>query len=1037
MNLRIVRTPFYLLMLAVLALTLAANPTTPATASLPLAEDQPAASRPAAPHEVPGALGIPLATVAVPKVDGVCDEYAGASMQTFTDGNGQEATVYLVHDGANLYICMQAQPATFEDRFGSFYLDPQGDGSSYAYAQKDDYALRVNVVGSARSSYVGSGVPNGYVLDPSLDGLWDGDSAIDAAGEAVEWRVSIGRFGFGACGALFGAAVYHHWFTAVGDDYGWPGNQWFDQPRTWQLLYLLDGPCDPPPGEGGQIAYVFRGDAIDAVSFYNLLVANGYTVTLIPLGDVLTTDFSLFDLILIADDTGFLDDWGSSGLTAAQVAQIKAGNKPIIGLGEGGYAFFGRLSLFIGWPNGWHGPDDDTVDYGTTPIFNSLPSPLTAYAPPVNTVAIYLGGGPLPSDAAPVGLQIPEDDHSNIILQGCRMLWGFSGNPLEMATDGETLFLNAVLYMRFFQCPPETPVEPGPCLEVIKTANPPAGTTLQPGDVIEYTITYTFSDNPACELPSQGRLSDYVPAGTVFVPGSASDGIWPGPDGHLAWSVSAAAGPQTKTFKVQVVDAACATGQVTNRATLYVPTYAPLTSPDVNHPVDCGPIHLPNDEPLYAEEEVNIYPYPLLLGKPSQIEVKLRNASAVSQTVTVEFQTSPDRFGIGLSFNTFDTDVITIPPMGYAIARGVFTPAASGHYCIQIKVTGPNLPQPLYTQRNLDVTEVLQPGVPDTLTFSVGNPTPVTATVQLVVNNTCPGWTAVVSPTLLTNMAPGEVRTATLTVTPPNPVILGSGCYIDVQGWIGDHLIGGIRKLDVPPTHLPTDVVPPWEEREISFVPEVPVAGHAGQICVELQNPLGVTQTVTVVFEVADFGAGIGFTPVAAQNFTLPPYSIDKYCISWTPAAGGTTHRCVLVTLKQPGYVDMHSQRNVDIRRISWADLIHLDIPILIGNPDLVGHTLTFSPTLYGLDPNIELGFIDDLGDPPPDVLPAGAEINLHMILIGLQKGESMTAVAGDKIGDVAKIEVAVLLDGEEIGGFTVLIDNLQLFLPIIQRAMP
>ena len=106
---------------------------------------------------------------------------------------------------------------------------------------------------------------------------------------------------------------------AVGDDYGWPSNQWFDQPHTWQLVYLLNGPCNPPPGEGGKIAYVFRGNTADATSFYNLLVTNGYTVTLVPLGDVLTTDFSTFDLILVADDTGNLNDWGSAGLTDSQV----------------------------------------------------------------------------------------------------------------------------------------------------------------------------------------------------------------------------------------------------------------------------------------------------------------------------------------------------------------------------------------------------------------------------------------------------------------------------------------------------------------------------------------------------------------------------------------------------------------------------------------------------------------------------------------------------------------------------------------------
>ena len=1040
MNLRIARTIINLSVMITMLLTLGANPSKPASAAVPETSVNQAAApvKPTAPTDIPGALGIPLMT-GKPAVDGVCavGEYAGTLAQTFMDGNGQLATVYIGHDGFFLYLCMHAQPGTFDGRFGSLYLDPQGDGSSYTFAQKDDYALHVNIPGTTRTSYNGTGVANGYVLNPSVGTFWDGSSLADAAGETVEWRVSIFEFGFGNCGALFGLGAYHHWFTGTGDDYGWPSNQWFDQPHTWQLVYLLNGPCNPPPGEGGKIAYVFRGTTADATSFYNLLVTNGYTVTLVPLGDVVATGFSTFDLILVADDTGSLNDWGSSGLTDSQVGQIKAGNKPIIGLGEGGYAFFGKLLLFIGWPNGWHGPDDDTANAGTPPantIFGSLISPLTTYNSPVNEASIYIQGQTLPSDVFPIGIEIPDSAHSNIIMQGCRMLWGYSGNPLSMVTDGKTLFLNSILYMRFFQCPSETPIEPGPCLKIDKTDNLPVGATVQPGDVIEYMITYTFSNAPACRLPTQGRLTDYVPMGTEFVPGSASDGISPGPDGLLAWSVTAAAGTQTKSFKVQVVDAVCTIGQIANRATLYIPGFTPLTTADVTHTVICGPITFPNDAPSYAEEEVNIYPYPLLLGKPSQVEVTLFNNSTVSQAVTVEFQTSPDHFGIGLTFNTFDTDVITIPPMSHAIARGIFTPSASGHYCIQVKITGSNLPNPLYTQRNLDVTESLKGGVPDMLTFSVSNPTSSIADVNLVVDNTCPGWTAIVNPPTLTGMAPGEVLTATLVVTPPDPVVLGSGCHIDVQGWIGDRMIGGIRKLDVPPVHLPTDVNPPWEEREISFAPETPVVGQPGQICIELQNPLAITQTVTVVFSVADFGAGIGFTPLTPQSFDLPPYSIDKYCVSWTPGASGTLHRCVLVTLQQPGYQDMHSQRNVDLRRMPVSGLGGLDIPFVIGNPDLVGHTLKLVPTLYGLDPSWQVEFYINPGDPPPDVLGAGETVNLHMILVGLKNGYLPEAGTGSKFGDVAKIQVAVLLDGEQIGGFTILIDNMQLFIPLLQK---
>jgi len=45
-------------------------------------------------------------------------------------------------------------------------------------------------------------------------------------------------------------------------------------------------------------------------------------------------------------------------------------------------------------------------------------------------------------------------------------------------------------------------------------------------------------------------------------------------------------------------------------------------------------------------------------------------------------------------------------------------------------------------------------------------------------------------------------------------------------------LIGSVRKLDLPSVHLPFNVNPPWEEPEISFVPDPPVEGAANQACI-------------------------------------------------------------------------------------------------------------------------------------------------------------------------------------------------------------
>src|SRR5688572_28910397 len=120
-----------------------------------------------------GPLTIPLSQQA-PKVDGLCTEYTDVVAQPFDDGGGAQGAVFIKHDGTNLYVCMRGKPGTFKDRFGSLYLDPQGDGAGYEFAKEDDYALRVNIPGTTRTSLHGTGVANGYVADASLNTFWNG-----------------------------------------------------------------------------------------------------------------------------------------------------------------------------------------------------------------------------------------------------------------------------------------------------------------------------------------------------------------------------------------------------------------------------------------------------------------------------------------------------------------------------------------------------------------------------------------------------------------------------------------------------------------------------------------------------------------------------------------------------------------------------------------------------------------------------------------------------------------------------------------------
>lgn len=794
-------------------------------------------------------------------------------------------------------------------------------------------------------------------------------------------------------------------------------------------------PADP---EGsGKVAYVFRRDTPDILEYASFLAAKGYSVTKVPLGAVLGTSFSEFDLTVIADDTGQLGDWGIAPDTAAQVAQITSARKPILGIGEGGYAFFGKVPDYIGWPHGWHGPNAILNRAAGAPVSifntpNAMPAgTIKVYSNASNEVGIYMTGAP--SDVIAVGLEPASPDHASMVFQGCHFLWGFSDDPTKMTGDGQGLFENYVQYARFFQCGQNPTPPPDNCYRFAKSAVPADGTTVTPGSVIRYIITYSINPTGGTNCPKEARITDKVPDDTLYAPGSASDGIAPAGDGTLTW---VATGTGTKEFKVTVLDTACRQtaagapiGLIKNQATLHLAGFLPVQSNIVTHKVQCGPISFPNDQPPYAEKEIEVYPYPIIAGHPTDVSVKVSNNTNAPATVVVHFQGSADKFGIGMSFTDFATKTVTIPPNSTVKVTTTATFAATGHYCIQIKVDVPN-GQPLYTQRNLDVMEDLKPGQTDILTFTVGNSTSFNPlTINLHVVNTCPGWSAVVVPASVT-LGTGMTQTVQLQTTPPNPIVFGSGCHIDVQGWYTDPttnqpmLLGGIRKLDVPPVHLPHPDIP-WEEKEITVNPNPPVTGQPAQICAQVQNPMPFPRTVTLAYAVADFGAGIPFTTVATQTVTLPANSFNNYCVNWTPAAGGTLHRCILVTLKQDGYIDDHSQRNINVVRPLRGQVHTLKVPAKIMNPDGITHTLKLLVNTIGIDPGWPVQITMGDGSVMPQEIGPGQTLG---ILIGLllpanmqaQGAEAVNAASDPRVGDESSVQVNVLMDGVSAGGFTV-----------------
>ena len=194
----------------------------------------------------------------------------------------------------------------------------------------------------------------------------------------------------------------------------------------------------------GSVVFVYDFNATAAGEFKSFLDGRGYPTTLLPMASVVGTDLSAFNTIIIGDDTGNLDEWGTAAITAA----ISGAGRPIIGVGEGGYAFFGKLSMQIGWPNGWHWPGRYITAVEPEDALYHTPNEIPIPAGSANR-GVRVGGehGEDLSDRAGgrgecAGLDFTDADHYDIVLQGEDALWGFSGSPALMTDVGRDLFEN-------------------------------------------------------------------------------------------------------------------------------------------------------------------------------------------------------------------------------------------------------------------------------------------------------------------------------------------------------------------------------------------------------------------------------------------------------------------------------------------------------------------------------------------------------------------------------------------------------------------
>jgi hypothetical protein len=183
------------------------------------------------------------------------------------------------------------------------------------------------------------------------------------------------------------------------------------------------------------------------------------------------------------------------------------------------------------------------------------------------------------------------------------------------------------------------------------------------------------------------------------------------------------------------------------------------------------------------------------VGTTYRIDATVYNDATVDAVDTiVEFKWAP--FGVGQEriWHYIGDDTITVHDGGSAVAETSWTPQETGHSCIVVMINHPwdeNLDNNK-GQENTDIHPVTSPG---TITFDVYNPTADTTLPYLIARQLGSEevWEAEIRRDPPQEQGPGEKRSATLYVNPPEDIPVGERRVFTVSGYIDGELIGGVE----------------------------------------------------------------------------------------------------------------------------------------------------------------------------------------------------------------------------------------------------
>ena len=195
-----------------------------------------------------------------------------------------------------------------------------------------------------------------------------------------------------------------------------------------------------------RVAYIYSNGNQEVADFQKFLLGSGFLVDPIVQSAITGTDFAAYRAILVGPGTGHDQTWGDDN--GDQMNRIVSSGRPVLGIGEGGLAFFRKANVSFGANSAVSDASSVVAVDPGSPVWstpNAIPIPSNG------VVALYnantrTGSASIqtPANGQVLIGRLPEDaTRYPILREGDRyLLWGFSGGPLEMTAGGQQFFVN-------------------------------------------------------------------------------------------------------------------------------------------------------------------------------------------------------------------------------------------------------------------------------------------------------------------------------------------------------------------------------------------------------------------------------------------------------------------------------------------------------------------------------------------------------------------------------------------------------------------